>query len=322
MRTQISRRLMLGALAAPALASGVLAQDSRPLQLVVGYAPGGGSDMMARILAEGITRAGGRQAVVRNTPGAGGAIAAATVLRDGLDGSQILALNHPDLLLAVLRPGSGLRAADFQVMMVDVRDPRLMIVRKESDIPDFAAFVARARARPGALAVSATAGGGQELLGKWLNQKLGMDVTIAGYRGGADAANALLAGDVAANIGDDFSRMPQRDIARGLFVGAGRRSPRWPEAPTLAEALAPFGITPPTPDFLARIGIYVVPARLKAEQPALYQRLQQTLLAATETPEYRAYIARQNLSDMLIARPGEEFEAGFLADMAATADLR
>lgn len=317
------RRFLLGGvLAAPLLGGRALGQEGRPLQIVVGYGPGGGSDVLARVLGEAVTRLTGRAVVVRNTAGAAGQIAAANLLREGGDGGQVLAINHPDLLLAAARPGSGLQAADFQVIMVDVQDPRIMLVKNGSDLDSFATFVRQARARPGALAVSATAGGAQELLAKWLFEKLGLDVTIAGYRGGAEAGNALLSGDVAANIGDDFSRLNLRDMTRALFTGARQPSPRWPEAPTLASVLEPFGVTLPSPDFLSRFGIYVVPARFKAADPAGYRRLQQVLLEARETPEFRAYLDRAQLRDISIGRPGEAFEAAFAADMAAIAAVR
>ncbi len=315
-RPAFRRRALLTGLATPALASTASGQDGRPLQIVVGYAPGGGSDVLARLLGEAVTRKTGRAVVVRNLPGAGGQIAAANLLREGNDGSQLLAINHPDLFLAVARPNSGMRAEDFQIILVDIQDPRVMLVKKGAEIDSFAAFVSRARAQPGSLAVSAAAGGAQELLAKWLFEKLAIDVTIAGYRGGSEAGNALLSGDVAANVGDDFSRYNLRDVTQALFVGGRNQSPRWPEAPTLAAALQPFGVVLPSPDFLSRFGIYAVPARFKAADPAGYRRLQQMLLDARDTAEFRAYLERTKLLDLSIGRPGEEYEAAFRADMA------
>ena len=160
-----------------------------------------------------------------------------------------------------------------------------------------------------------TAGSAQELFAKWLFNALGLDVIVVGYKGGAESANALLTDVVAGSIGDDFARMNMRSLAKALFVGAQEKSPRWPEAPTLAAALAPFGITPPSANFLSRYGVYVVPAALKAKDSAAYLKLQQTLLQARASPEFQNYIAKSQLGDLSIGKPGEDFESAFAADM-------
>jgi tripartite-type tricarboxylate transporter receptor subunit TctC len=254
--------------------------------------------------------------VVKNMPGASGQIAATTLLREGAEGQSILAINHPDLSMAVERSAGALKAEDFQVIMVDVRDPRVFLVKADSPIDSFATFVARAKEKPGQLAVSVTAASAQELFAKWLFNALGIEVIVVGYKGGADAANALLSDVVVANVGDDFGRLSMRTQTKALFVGAQDKSPRWPEGPTLGAALAPFGVTPPTPNFLSRYGVYVVPSALKAKDPAAYLKMQQTLLQARTTPEFQGYIAKSQLEDLSIGKPGEEFASAFAAEMS------
>jgi tripartite-type tricarboxylate transporter receptor subunit TctC len=314
----ISRRQALAGIAAlPALGAtrSALAQDGRTFQIIVGYPPGGGSDVLARVLGEPLGKLLGRSVIVKNVPGASGQIAATTLLRDGGDGLSILAINHPDLLMAVDRSAGALKAADFQVIMVDVQDPRVLLVKSNSPIDSFATFVARAKAEPGRLAVSVTAGSAQELFARWLFDKLGLDVTVVGYKGGSEAANALLSDVVVANLGDDFGRLGIRSLARALFVGSQEKSPRWPEAPTLVTALTPLGITLPTANFLSRYGVYVVPAALKAKDPAAYLKMQQSLLQARGSPEFQGYIAKSRMEDLSIGKPGEDFESAFTADM-------
>jgi tripartite-type tricarboxylate transporter receptor subunit TctC len=315
----MTRRLALGGMALlPALALGftrsAVAQGGA-FQIIVGYPPGGGSDVLARVLGEPLARLLGRSVVVKNIPGASGQIAATTLLRDGSDGQSILAINHPDLLMAVERSAGALKAADFQVIVVDVQDPRVFLVKADSPIDSFATFVARAKAEPGKLVVSVTAGSAQELFAKWLFNALGLDVIVVGYKGGAESSNALLTDVAVGSIGDDFARMNMRSLAKALFVGAQAKSPRWPEAPTLAAALAPFGITPPTANFLSRYGVYVVPAALKAKDSTAYLKMQQTLLQARASPEFQNYIAKSQLEDLSIGKPGEDFESAFSADM-------
>jgi tripartite-type tricarboxylate transporter receptor subunit TctC len=313
------RQALAGMALLPALAAGaaqsLLAQDSRPFQIIVGYPPGGGSDVLARVLGEPLSKLLGRPVIVKNVPGASGQIAATTLLRDGGDGLSILAINHPDLFMAVERSAGALKAEDFQIIAVDVQDPRVFLVKADSAIDSFATFLARAKAQPGQLAVSVTAASAQELFAKWLFNALGLDVIVVGYKGGAEAANALLSDVVVGNIGDDFARMNMRSLAKALFVGAQEKSPRWPEAPTLAAALAPLGVTPPTANFLSRYGVYVVPSALKAKDPAAYLKLQQALLQARASAEFQSYIAKSQLEDLSIGKPGEDFESAFAADM-------
>jgi tripartite-type tricarboxylate transporter receptor subunit TctC len=295
---------------------------SRPVSIVVGFAAGGGTDILARVLSAPLSRLLGQPVVVRNLPGAGGQIAAGTVLREGGEGLAILAINHPDLAMGPELGNAPYQTAEFQVIMVDVQDPRVLLVAKGSELNTFADFAARAKAQPGKLAISFAQGSAQELFAKWLVGRTGLDVLLVGYKGGADASNAVLAGDVTANLGDDFARFNLRARSKALFVASKEKSRRWPEAQGLAAALAPLGVTPPTPDFLARYGIYAVPAAFKKAQPASYRKLQQAMLEARKSPEFQDYIAKNALQDLSIGRPGEEFDKAFAADSAEIRKLK
>jgi tripartite-type tricarboxylate transporter receptor subunit TctC len=321
-----ARRRFTFGLAASTLAATTraLAQDypHGPAQIVVAYGPGGGTDTFARVLAPPLSKVLGRPVTVQNLPGGGGQVAATTVLRDGGDGLTILATNEPDLSMSTVCSKPPYKITDLQVIMVDVVDPRVMLVQASSSVGNLGDFVTRAKAEPRKLAVSVAQGSAQEIFAKWLFEKLGVQVRLVGYAGGAPAANALLAGDVIATIGDDFARMNIRDSAKALFVGAQKPSPRWPEAPTLSSALAPYGVALPSPDFLARYGVYVVPAAFKAKNPAAYAKLQQAILQARMTPEFQAYLATAKLHDLSIGRPGEDFSAQFAGDLAAITSLR
>lgn len=325
---RISRRLLLlggaSAACAAALSGPGLAQDlpSGPLQIVVGYGPGGGSDTLARLIAPGLQKALGRPVTVQNLPGGGGQVAATTVLRDGRDGLVVLALNEPDLFMSTVFNSPPYKYADFQVIMVDVVDPRVMLVQAESPLNNLADFVTKAKAEPGKLAVSVAQGSAQELLAKWLFAKLGLQVRIVGYNGGAQAANALLAGDVIANIGDDSARFNLRSKTKALFVGATERGPRWPEAQQLGAALAPFGVTMPSPDFLTRSGVYVVPAAFKANNPGAYRKLQEAMIEARSAPEFQAFVEKNRLADLSLGKPGEALQASFAADFAEIEKLK
>jgi putative tricarboxylic transport membrane protein len=324
---QLRRQFMLASLAsvtmlvAPAVA---MAQDypSGPVQILVAFGAGGGTDTLARLLAPSLSKILGKPVTVQNLPGGGGQVAATAVMRDGTEGLAILATNEPDLFMSTVFSRPPYKSGDLQSIMVDVLDPRIMLVKKDSDINTFKDFVERAKAQPGKLAVSATQGGAQELFAKWLFSKLDLQVRIVGYEGGGPAANAMLAGDVVAAIGDDSARLNIRSQTKALFVGAKTKSPRWSEAPTLAEAVAPYGLKLPSDDFLARYGVYVVPTAFKTKYPAAYAKLQQALIEARDAPEFKAFFERNSLNDLSIGKTGEALQSGFAADFSEIPKLK
>jgi tripartite-type tricarboxylate transporter receptor subunit TctC len=313
---------LIASFAGFASANAAEAQSTGPVQILVAYAPGGGTDTLARILAGPLSKILNRPVTVQNLPGGGGQVAAAALLRDGADGSAILATNEPDLFMSTLFNKPPYKSTDFQTIIVDVQDPRVFLVQKSSELQSFAGFVARAKAEPGKLAVAVAQGSAQELFAKWLFGKLGLQIRIVGYPGGGNAANALLAGDVVATIGDDFARLNIRDKSRALFVGAAAKSPRWPEAPMLAEVLAQGGITLPSKDFFARYGVYVVAAAFKAKHPEAYGKLQEALVQARSTPEFQGYLDKNAIQDLSIGKPGEALESTFASGFAEIAKLK
>mgnify|MGYP000114957628 CR=1 FL=1 len=91
---------------------------------------------------------------------------------------------------------------------------------------------------------------------------------------------------------------------------------------TLSEALAPLGVVPPSPSFLARYGVYAVPAAFQARQPKAYATLQRAILEARRAPEFQNFVAAAKIEDLSLGKPGEDFVAVFAADHAALAGLK
>ena len=327
-RLKLSRReVVWGLTTSIATAAGVApaaAQEypSGPIQILVAYGAGGGTDTLARVIAPSLSKLLGKPVTVQNLPGGGGQVAATTLVRDGADGLAIMATNEPDLFMSTVFSKPSYTTNDFQVIMVDVFDPRILLVKKESEIASFDDFVAAAKAQPGKLAISATQGGAQELFAKWLFAKVGINVRLVGYNGGGPAANAMLAGDVVATVGDDSARMNIRDKSKALLLGAQKASVRWPEAATLDVALAKYATTPPSSQFLARFGVYVVSSAFKAKNPTAYARLQHALIEARNSPEFQQYITKNGLEDLSVGRPGEALEAALSADFAEIQKLK
>ncbi|WP_082572330.1 Bug family tripartite tricarboxylate transporter substrate binding protein [Variovorax sp. Root434] len=301
------------AMAAPRLAH---AQGDKPLSIVVGYPPGGSTDAFARLISVPLSTAlNGRNILVRNVPGAGGQIAATTLLREGADGSTVLAINQPDLNLAVARGSANFKITDFRVIMADLHEPRVFLVKNDSELNTFAKFVAQAKAKPGKLSISVTGGSAQETMAQWLIEHLKIDATIVPYKGGSESINALLAGDVTANLGDDFVRSIMRTKTTALFIGSDKKSPRWPEAPTLESLLTGYGVKMPSPHFLARYGVYVVSAAFAEKNPKAYQELQQSMLKARSGAVFTEYVHKNNLNDLSLGTAGEQYEPIFASEM-------
>ena len=244
-------------------------------------------------------------------------------MRDGADGLAILATNEPDLFMSTVFNKPPYKSGDLQTIMVDVLDPRIMLVKKDSDINSFKDFVERAKAQPGKLAVSVTQGGAQELFAKWLFSKLGLQVRIVGYEGGGPAANAMLAGDVVAAIGDDFARLNiraqiesavcrrhrQEPALAGSADACGSRRALWREAAVrrLPRALRRLCGADRVQDEVSR---GLCQAAAGADRRRAMRR------------SSRHIFERNSLNDLSIGKPGEALQSTFAADFSEIPKLK
>ncbi|MBZ8134813.1 tripartite tricarboxylate transporter substrate binding protein [Afifella sp. IM 167] len=296
-----------------AASSHASAQDwpTDPVQIIVSYSAGGGTDRQARLLAEPLQEILGVPVTVQNLPGGGGQVAAMAVLREPADAPVLLATNEPDLTMGPLLNKAPFSRDDLKVIVVDVTDPRILLVTKDSPYKTFEDFVKAAKEHPGDLTISAAQGGAQEMFAQWLVKSLDLDVRIVGYGGGSDAANAMLGGHVTAALGDDFSRMNIRSESRALLIASDGPSPRWPEAEVMKDVLPKYGADVPTPDFLARFGIYAVQTAMKNEHPDHYKTLQDAILKAMNSDSYLAAVEKAGLDDLSKRAAGEKFQSSF-----------
>lgn len=314
------RALAVAAVTAPFFAAAeAVAEDfpERPVQLVVSYGAGGGTDRQARLMATYMEKALGSPVVVQNMPGAGGQVALTALLREAADGYMIVATNEPDMSMTVALRGAPYAREDLEVLAVDIIDPRILMVREDAPFETFDDFVTEAKANPGTLSIAINSGGAQEQFALWLFKELGLDINIIGYKSGGETTSAVLGGHVTGTIGDDFGRFNVRDQAKALMVGLANPSPRWPEAVTLTEALKPYGITPPTPSFLARHMVYVVPTALRQEHPERFEKLQAAITSLATNEEYQAFIEQQGATDLSQMAPGGDFRPAFKASLEA-----
>ena len=235
----MSRFLFLLALV-PGLA---LAQawPSKPLRMVVPFAPGGVTDNSARLVAGRMQEALGQPVVVENRTGAGGVIATDFVAQSPPDGYTILmASAAPQTLTQFLQKTGYDGVKDFAPISLVNTFPIVLMVHPSVPAQNVKELIALAKAQPGKLNF-AGAGGLTQFAGEIFKYMAGIDMTYIPYKGGAPAAAAAAAGDAQvtfANYSDALTHMKSGRL-RALGMTSAKRFPQSPEVPTIAEAAIP-----------------------------------------------------------------------------------
>lgn len=234
------------AVAVLALVGPALAQDkypSRPVTLMVGFSPGGGTDIIARILAPKLSEELGQPVVVENRVGASGTIAAAVVARAKPDGYTML-MGHVSsnaMVPAVMKvPYDPLK--DFTPVVIVGFVPQIVTVPAGSPaktLPEFIAYVKSGQKK--ANYASSGTGTQQHLAAELFKQATGAEMLHVPYKGSGQAVNDLIAGVVDVNFDTIPAVLPhiRAGTLRGLAVTSSRRSAILPDLPTVAEAGVP-----------------------------------------------------------------------------------
>ncbi len=238
-----TRRSAIGLFASGLAAPAVWAQGAfpaHPLRVIVGYPPGGVTDIVARIVAEPLGRALGQPVVVENRAGAGGNIGAQAAHAAEPDGyTLLLATAAMYGVNPVLYPNSGVELErDFHLLgTINDMANVLSVNPKRLDVRSVAELVARGKA--GGLVYGSVGNGSSSHLCATLFQRLaGFEATHVPYRGSSPAVAALLAGDFDFLFDTTATSTPQIQAGsfRALGVSTARRAFALPEVPTLAEA--------------------------------------------------------------------------------------
>jgi len=246
-KTRIPRKL--ATLAAAALAwSAALASPAaqaeypeHPINMVVSYGPGGGTDLIARALAPFIEKylGNGANIVVLNRPGAGGAIGFAEVARAKPDGYTIGFLNTPNLITIPIERKTPYHWTDFDLIGNLIDDPDSFAVNTSSPIKNLADLAAYAKANPGKVTVGTTGIGSDDHLAMLLFEKsTGTKMTHVPYKGAGEVRGAISSGEIvmaAMNIGEAMAYIKAGSPMRDLGVMSQERSPIAPDLPTFKE---------------------------------------------------------------------------------------
>lgn len=212
---------------------------SGPAKLVVGFAPGGGNDILARIVADKLQAHFGKPFVVENRPGANGVIAIDAVKRSTPDGLTLLVGPSSGMTVnpVVLKTIPYDPVKDFEPIALVGSFPLIVVVKADSPIKSLQDLVARAKAAPGTINYSSAATSFQ-VATEAFAQKAGIKMMNIPYRGSAPAATAVVTNDVAVNFGDSSAVLPliQGGQMRALAVTTSKRIPSLPDVPTIAES--------------------------------------------------------------------------------------
>jgi tripartite-type tricarboxylate transporter receptor subunit TctC len=278
--------LVLLAATASAAQTSLHTYPAKPVRLVVGFAPGGGTDIIGRLLAQKLGERWGQAVVVDNRLGASGNIAAENVARSAPDGYTLLMAFSSHASNAALSKLPFDIDKDFSAITLVASGPALILAHPAVPGKTLSGVIAYAKAHPGAIKYgSSGVGGPVHLAGELMQQLTGIQMVHVPYKGIAPAMTAILAGDIQLTYATPISAAQHLKSGRltALAVAAKTRYPTLPDVPTAAEA----GLPGYEVDFwYALLGPAGMPA-------ALVDRIQRDVAAIVTAPEMKENLLAQ-----------------------------
>ena len=303
------RKLLLAALVLGACSQAALAQapayPSKPVKLIVGFAPGGAADYVARSVGDALGRALGQPIVIENKAGAGSSIAAEAVAKSAPDGYTLLIASPSSISVnPALNPKLGYKASDLLPVTKLTASPLVIAANPASGISSVQELIAKAKAAPGTLNYATSGNGSAPHLGAaHFSQVAGVKMQHIPFRGGAPAIQSVIAGDTQLTFGTPPSVLPmiQAGRLRGLAVSTLERTPLFPDLPGMKEAGLPDYAIDFWYGFFVPVGT----------PPAVVQKLFTATQTAMQVPTVKAALAREG-TDVSVSRSPADFSA-FLA---------
>ncbi len=209
---------------------------SRPVEFIVPWGPGGGSDTLMRIVANEIEPHLGAAMPVINMPGVGGTLGLAEAAKRAPDGYTVTQI-HEGLPVASQTGLTDLEWDDFAPIALMTSSPQYVVVNADAPWQTFEDFVAHAKENPGEVRMGVTLGGVPHLHAAMIEEATGAQFGYVGYEGTGERIRALVGGNLDAAIGDISSALQFVDNGdlRFLAVGSPERVESTPDVPTLAE---------------------------------------------------------------------------------------
>ncbi|MFM0323506.1 Bug family tripartite tricarboxylate transporter substrate binding protein [Caballeronia glebae] len=222
-------------------ASAVAAAEypDHPIKLIISNAPGGGTDITGRIIAEGLSKKLGQAVVVENHPGAAGIIGDGIAAKAPADGYSILYDSASFTVNPAIRKLSYDPVNDFIPLSLSVTQPNVLVVAASSPIKTLQDYIQAAKDHPGKITFgSAGIGTGQHMTGELFRQRAHVDILHVPYKAGAAVYVDLIGGQITsyfANLGSAMEYIRSGKL-RALAVTSAQRNPRLPNVPTLSES--------------------------------------------------------------------------------------
>jgi tripartite-type tricarboxylate transporter receptor subunit TctC len=265
--------------------------------VVVAFAPGGGTDIVARSLSARLSTRFGQQFVVDNRPGGGGVAGIELVSKAVPDGYTLLVVSSSFAANAVMRKTPYDPINGFQPISLLSRQGLLLLVHPSVPVNSVKELLALARAKPGTLSYGSSGNGGiQHLATEMFKNMAKVDIVHVPYKGTGPALNDLVAGQIQVSMLSIVATLPhvRSGKLKGLAVSSTSRSDAAPEIPTIAEAGVPG---------YSFYGWYCMRAPAKTP-PAVVQTLNGAVAAAMQAPEIRDRLQADG-STVVVSSPQE-----------------
>ena len=244
--TLFGRRAMFALAAAlAAAAGGASAQSwpSKPIRFIVPWPPGGGADVLSRLITPKLSESVGRNFIIENRPGAAGNIGTEIAARAPADGYTIVfAYSGTHAINPGLYRKMPFKADDFAPISWLSQVPQVVVVHPALPVKNIRDLIALARARPGQLSYGSSGNGVvNHLAGELFKSMAGVNMVHVPYKGGAAASLAVLTGESPVILGEPAGVVPFINAGklRAIAVTSGRRSLGMPQLPTVTESGLP-----------------------------------------------------------------------------------
>lgn len=279
---------------------------NKPIRIVIGFAPGGAADYVARAMSESFSKALGQTVLIDNKPGNGSSIAADIVAKAAPDGYTLLIASPSAISVnPALNPKLTYKPSDLLPVGKMTTSPLVLAVNPNSSIRTVPDLIAAAKKDPGKLNYSTSGNGSAPHLGAALFSLLtNTEMTHVPYRGGSFAITSVMAGETQLTFGTSPSVLPQANAGklRAIAVSTRERSPLVPDMPGMREAGLPEYNLEFWYGMFAPVGT----------PPAIVKTIHDAVRTAMQQPSVKAALEREGTEVSLSGSP-EQF-ASFLGE--------
>ncbi len=289
LRRPVSRAALLGAALALATSAAVAAYPDKPIRLVVPFAPGGGTDLIARTLGNGMSAELGQQVIIDNKPGAGTIIGTDLVAKSAPDGYTIVIASFAHAVNPSLVPKLPYaHEKAFAPITLIGRGPNVLVVRADSPFKSVADIIAAAKAKPGKLNYASQGNGtSAHLAGELFTNLTKVDMVHVPYRGAGPAITDLMGGQVDMIFGTAaaVSNMVDNGKLRALAVTTAQPSEAFKGVPTIGSTVPGYAVE-------SWYGLYA-PAGTPAE---VIQKLNAAAKKAAHNPDFAKKVEQEGVA--------------------------